>query len=298
MTKTEPAYAKINLYLDILGTRQVHGRLYHDIESVMQTVSLCDMITVSEENGDCGSRIKITSSSPTVPTGDTNIAWRCAEFFFRECLGMTPEKYPSVSIHIEKNIPVSAGVGGGSADGAAVIRALAGIYGTGLDNEGFVDRLSGVGADIPFVLRGGTALCRGIGEEIIPLSLPEAEYSAVIVKPECDISAAAAYEKYDELTAAERGGGVTAVIDSLKQKNIPAGMFNAFEQVAEPEYPDIKDIKRILRRRTDAVLMSGSGPSVFGLFENETDARAAADELRQRYGKVYVCRPVTCLTDL
>ncbi|MBQ5310527.1 MAG: 4-(cytidine 5'-diphospho)-2-C-methyl-D-erythritol kinase [Oscillospiraceae bacterium] len=259
---TEKAYAKINLFLDITG-RRPDG--YHEISSVMHTVSLCDDVSVAASDG-----ITIECDAPYVPCDERNIAYKCAAAFFADT-GIKG----GVHIAIRKRIPSQAGLGGGSADGAAVLRALDRIYCTGLSHERLCSIAAMCGADIPFCISGGCAYCGGIGEIMTPL--PAKKGAVVIAKGSDGISTGRAYEKTDALGI--RGHiGREAVISAFSEGIQESLMYNFFEEVADNE--DVVKIKRILSLKSSKVMMTGSGSAVFGIFG---DADTASD-ISQRLG--------------
>ncbi|MBR4224967.1 MAG: 4-(cytidine 5'-diphospho)-2-C-methyl-D-erythritol kinase [Oscillospiraceae bacterium] len=244
---TELAYAKINLYLDCIGKRE-DG--YHELVSVMHTISMADIVTVTPSDG-----IHITCSDPDIPTDERNIAYKCAAAYM-DAFGTG-----GADIHIEKHIPSQAGLGGGSADGAAVLRAMHSIYGAVLDGnvvdgdglDALIHTAAGCGADIPFCLVGGAALCEGIGERMTPL-LPM-DGAVIVAKGQAGISTPAAYRLIDALPETEH---MTAaeVVRRYSDGSLP--LYNIFEQTGT--VPDVERIKDILGPRS---LMTGSGSAVF-----------------------------------
>ncbi|MCL2513974.1 MAG: 4-(cytidine 5'-diphospho)-2-C-methyl-D-erythritol kinase [Oscillospiraceae bacterium] len=272
----EFAHAKINLMLDIRG-KLPDG--YHSIYTIMQTVGLYDEIYVKK----CDGGIAVSCSDSNIPNGQGNIAYKAAENFFSYISNSSAD----AEIYIEKNIPHGAGLGGGSADAAAVIRALDKLYETGLSARELCLIGEKTGSDVPFCITGGTALCLDTGQVIAPLP-PFPPYYMVIVKPPLSVSAAEAYAAYDKkgyirhpdnerlLNAAVRG-------DYAEFFKYSA---NVFEQVIDiPERVDIKD-----KMRGNGALftcMTGSGSAVYGIFENKQDAEACICTLKKRYEHVY-----------
>lgn len=276
------AAAKINLMLDILK-RLDNG--YHSLFMIMQSVDLFDIVTVDKNNQN---KIIIECDKDGVPCNEKNIAYKCAVKFFEYCnindIGVT--------IKIEKNIPMAAGVAGGSADGAAVIYCLNKIYNTNLSQKELCEIGNKVGADIPFSLTGGTAVTLGTGNVIAPVKdLPEC--FIVLCKPEQDVSTPEAYAEFDALSRVRHLDRVS-MIDAVSNgdyEKICSLCGNVFEQAVEvPKRPHIKGIMR--KSGADACCMSGSGPTVFGLFSDEEKANECYDKLKAKYNQVYICKPV------
>ncbi len=283
MKATYKSYAKINLSLDVLG-RMENG--YHQVKMVMQTVSLYDTVTV-EALPD--KEITVASNLPFLPTGPENLAYRAAELFFAET-GVSG----GAAINLEKHIPVGAGLAGGSGNCAVVLRALNRLYGAGLSTRRLCLMGEKLGADVPYCILGGTRLAEGIGERLSPL--PRLPFCHILlVKPAFSISTKAVYEKIDSRTDYRRPD-TEQVIRGLKCRSIPAvaqGMGNVLEEVSLSDYPVLRELKdKLSEYGAAAAQMSGSGPTVFGIF---TDRRKAENAKRQLWGKyktVYLCNPV------
>ncbi len=259
MTVTEKAYAKINLYLDVLGRRD-DG--FHDILSVMHSVNLSDAVTVSYESSDT-TEITVTSSSPEVPTDKSNIVYRVAEKYLAAY-----ELYGKIHIHIEKKIPIGAGLGGGSSDGAATLRALYRIFGKGNLPE-LLEISCSVGSDLPFCLLGGMFLCGGRGEKLKKLSFTP-NFNFVIAIGKERISTPTAYSRLDKLNnnyvnyqgTPESQMYKKMICDMANNSDVSLPNYNAFEQVTDID--DVLKIKETMTKNgAETVLMSGSGPSVF-----------------------------------
>ena len=278
-TVTTEAHAKINLWLTV-GEKRPDG--YHEIESVMQEISLCDLVTVTRHPDGDGKRIAVHCSDPALPTDRRNIVWKCAEAFLASA-GI--EAY-DIFIDIEKHIPSSAGLAGGSADGAAVLSLLNRLFGVRAPLSVLSETGAGVGADIPFCLAGGTRICRGKGEFLTPAERSPALRSraAVIVKnPVLSVSTAEAYRMLDETPSSPgdaplRQNGLRTLLSEIRSGEIPRTLYNDFERIAPPEVFAMK--KKLLALGAASALMSGSGPAVCGLFEGLRDAEAARDALR------------------
>ncbi len=284
-TLTMEAFAKINLWLTV-GEKRPDG--YHDIETVMQRVSLSDLVSVTRNPDPEGEKIAVHCSDPSLPTDGRNIVWKCAEAFFRR-FGI--EKY-DVFIDIEKHIPQAAGLAGGSADGAAVLLMLNQLCRIRAGRDALCSVGAEVGADIPFCLMGNRYLCRGKGEILTPVHVsssvsqhaPIYSCAAVIVKsPALSVSTGEAYRMLDEIPpspedAEMRKAGLEALLREIRAGEIPRTLYNDFERAAPEGVSALKERLRALGALS--VLMSGSGPSVYGLFRRLHDAEAARDRLR------------------
>lgn len=281
MKLTYEAYAKINLILDVTGVKK-NG--YHTIFSVMQSIGLKDVITVEKTKGE---KITISCTDETVPTDSKNIVYKCAVKFFEH---FNIKKNKGIHIHIEKNIPHEAGLGGGSADGAAVLVALNEIFNTNASKRTLMFIGGNVGADIPFCVVGGTALCQDIGTVVAPLPDID-ESSIIIVKPESGSSTVKAYDAIDAMGESLKHTKNNDMLECLLEQDFKGALKycdNVFEQVIE--VPDRADIKHILRTHNAiASCMSGSGSAVYGIFSCEEDAKKAKAELEKKYDKVYLC---------
>ena len=274
--------AKINLMLDILKKLD-NG--YHSLFMIMQSVGLYDTLTV-EKNDD--NEIIIKCDTEGVPCNEKNIVYKCANAFFEE-LAIEDR---GVTIHIEKKIPMAAGTAGGSADGAGVLYCLNKIYNTNLSQKELCEIGGRIGADIPFCLVGGTAIALGTGTIIAPVK-DFADCYIVLCKPDQDVSTPEAYAQFDALNRVrhlDRISMVDAVADGNYEK-ICSLCGNVFEQAVEvPKRPHIKGIMR--KSGSDACVMSGSGPTVFGIFSEKEKAEDAYNKLSKKYDNVYICKPV------
>ncbi|NLJ16697.1 MAG: 4-(cytidine 5'-diphospho)-2-C-methyl-D-erythritol kinase [Clostridiales bacterium] len=255
------AYAKINLYLDILG---VLPNGYHEIESIMQSVSIYDEIEINKtsEKG-----IIINCDDPQIPCDNRNIAFKAAKLISEEL-----NYNNGFEISIKKNIPVKAGMGGGSADCAAVLMGINMLFNKTLGLDKLIKIGKSLGADVPFCIVGGTKLCKGIGEIVADVPQLEKLY-LVIVQPNFCISTQNAYRIYDE-NPINKKGKIDTVINSLSTKNtenLAKNMYNIFEELYK--YPDINKIKAEFSKN-DAIgsLMTGSGSAVFGIFNTYENA--------------------------
>lgn len=276
------AYAKINLMLDIIR-RRTDG--YHDLFMIMQSVGVADRVTVEREPG---RKLRLTASIDDIPLDDKNIAWKAAALFFKT----TGLRRPGLHIHLEKHIPHAAGLAGGSADGAAVLVALNRLMGTDLSTDQLCDMGVQIGADVPFCIVGGTCLAQGIGEVLSPLK-PMPPCHIVLAKPDFGVNTGKAYDLFDtngKTHNADQLGMLTAV----QNRDLPAicgKLENVFEQFVE--VPGRIEMKEVLRAAGAAgVCMSGSGPTLFGIFTDKAQALAAAQDLAPFAKDIAVTKPV------
>lgn len=272
-TVTLRAYAKLNLTLDILG-RRPDG--YHDLETVMQTVSLHDDVKVTT---DAGGGI-VCRCGADLPGDERNLACRAAQLFC-ETYGVPAH----VEIDVRKRIPMGAGMGGGSADAAAVLRALRDLLLPELAWEELETLGARIGSDVPFCVRGGTALAEGRGERLTPLP-PAPRLCAVVCKPTFSISTAALYRRADEVAITEHPDtpGALAAIRSGDVSALLERVYNVFEQVLPEEYEEILALHELFYEQgADAAAMTGSGSAVYGLYRDERAAREVAAILGKSY---------------
>lgn len=277
------AYAKINLMLDIVATRK-DG--YHDLFMIMQSVGIYDTVTVEKVKG---KNITLSCNIDSIPLDNKNIAYKAAEAFFKA------NKIKNTGIHIDiiKRIPHQAGLAGGSADGAAVIVALNKIYKTNLTDKEMCAIGVKIGADVPFCICGGTLLAQGIGEVLTPVK-PLRKCFVVLAKPEYGVNTGNAFKQFDEdgKTHTPDKLGMLYAMQSRNLEEIGSKMENVFEQFIE--VPDRVDIKNTMRNNgAIGTCMSGSGPTVFGLFNTKEEASKAADDLKKYAKDIYVCQPVS-----
>ncbi|MGN0670651.1 MAG: 4-(cytidine 5'-diphospho)-2-C-methyl-D-erythritol kinase, partial [Oscillospiraceae bacterium] len=266
-------HAKLNLYLDIVGTRK-DG--YHLLETVLQSVDLCDIVEVTAAR----EGISVSCSNPEIPTGEKNICYKAVKRFAERVGGNF-----GAEIHIEKRIPDGAGLGGGSADAAAVMCALNELNGLPMRSYELLQLAAEIGADVPFCLTGGTAVCRRIGEVIEPLKpLPELFY--LIVKPNFRCPTQDAYKLYDNSPVPAKNG-LEAFCNAGSR--YPEMLYNVFEEVYGSL--EISSIKAKLRE-TGALgaLLTGSGSAVFGVYETALQAASAAREFPEMF--TAVAKPV------
>lgn len=277
------SYAKINLTLDITGTRE-DG--YHTLETIMTCVNLSDIVIVDKTNGE----IKITSNKKNIPTNNKNIAYKACEEFYK-ALGCNNK---GAKILLHKNIPVSAGLAGGSGNAAATLVSLNMLYNNPFSFEELSKIGAGLGADVPFCMNCNTHLATGIGDILTPVSSMPNCY-IVLVTPPFSVSTPWVYKEYDKLEKSIFPDN-KKMLDALKKKDyhmICDNLSNVLESVTLNAYPVLKDIKaRMLKLGADASLMSGSGPTIFGLFDDYKKAKTCHDEFSKNYKDVFL---TTCL---
>lgn len=276
------AYAKINLLLDIVATR-TDG--YHDLFMIMQSVGVYDTVTVEKTKG---KKIKIVCDIDDIPLDEHNIAHKAATAFFKA----NSIKDTGITITINKRIPHAAGLAGGSADGAAVIVALNEIYGTNLTDAQMCEIGVKVGADVPFCITGGTLLAQGIGDVLNKVK-PLRRCNIVLAKPRIGVNTGHAYKQFDCFGKVHNPDnlGMLMAMQSRDLNAICAKMENVFEQLIE--VPNRVDMKNIMRSNgAIGACMSGSGPTVFGIFTNKDDACKAAEELKAYANEICVTTPV------
>ncbi len=272
----EKAYAKINLVLNI-GDLRPDG--YHDIQTIMQSLELHDDVTV-EQTG--GTGITVTASVDTIPTDESNLAVKAVKAFAAK----TGVPADGLSIRIEKRIPVAAGLGGGSSDAAATLRALNQIYETNLSLDELAEIGMEVGSDVPFCIHGGCAYVEGKGDMVVPTT-PLPQCIIVVGKPDLTVSTEKMYQRYDQVELPARADHTPEIMLGLRWENLKAvaeGVGNAFEQVLMKNERNTVDMMKEVMNQfgTLGTAMTGSGPAVFGIFDNELYARVAAETLRQR----------------
>ena len=289
--RTERANAKINTYLDVVARRE-NG--YHDIVSIMQTVSLCDLVSVGFYPGEHTSITLTASGNAQMPTDCRNLAWRAAERFLQ-----ATRRRGEVQIIIEKHIPMAAGLAGGSADAAAVLRAMNALCGSPLSMEELYAVGAGLGADIPFCIRGGSALVTGIGDNMTDFPSMPSAYLVVACRGE-GVSTPWAYgeldRKYNGFSDAKLSDlRYTSIENAWKNGDLNAScehFFNLFEEVVPAVQKDVDGIKeQMLACGAMRAMMSGSGPSVFGVFAERADAEKACMELIHGGADAFVCHP-------
>lgn len=266
------AYAKINLGLDVIG-RLENG--YHEVKMVMQTVGIYDVLTLTK----IPQGIIVTTDSGELPTDDNNLIYKAARLMI--------EKYnipEGVSIHLEKNIPIAAGMAGGSTDAAGTFLGMNELFALNATVQELQELGVKVGADVPYCIMGGTALAEGIGEKLSPLPTPP-ECILLIAKPDINVSTKYVYEHLDS-EGVEEHPDIDGMTDALTRKDLQGiveRLGNVLENVTVKKHPIIAEIKScMLEHGAMGSLMSGSGPTVFGIFDKKEDAEKAMKYIRDK----------------
>lgn len=277
----EKAPAKINLMLDVLHKRN-DG--FHEVEMIMTMVDLADRLTLSDPGS---SRISLSSQSGYIPLDDKNLAVRAARLL-RQRFGVSR----GVHMHLEKRIPVAAGLAGGSSDAAAALRGLNRLWELGLSMAELEELGAELGSDVPFCVRGGTALATGRGERLEELPNPPRCW-VILAKPPINVSTA---DVYGNLKAAEidvhpSASSMRQALERGSFADVCGGLGNVLEDVTLKLYPDVGRLKGVMEHLgADGVLMSGSGPTVFGLVLKEEKAKRICNGLRGFCAEVYAVR--------
>ena len=282
MTYTEPACAKLNLTLDILGKRP-DG--YHDLKMVMTSIDLQDTISLTTSDG---TGMNLSTNVSFLPQDDSNLAAKAARAFFREC-GMDA---PGLSIDIQKQIPVCAGMAGGSSDGAAVLRLLRRLYAPDMSQDKLEAIGALVGSDVPYCVHGSTALVEGRGERISDLpAMPACWF--VVCKPSFPISTPELFGlvKVKKIRCHPDTTGMISALEQGDLEGVAHRLYNVFEDVLPRKYAQVFEIKRdLLELGAIASSMSGSGPTVFGIFHDREKAQKAADAMKKRVPATFLCK--------
>ena len=271
----EKAYAKLNISLDVSKPRE-DG--YHDMIMVMQTVTLCDDITI--ELHDSGA-VRAVTNLRYIPGDDRNLAVRAAKLFLKE----TGREQLGAAIHINKNIPVGAGMAGGSADAAAVLRGLNAAFGEELDKDSLLKLAEQAGSDVAFCLVGGTALAEGRGEILTPLR-PFPACFFVICKPEYSVSTPELFHALDRMKIRVHPdtAGILEAVEAGDLSRICRRMYNVFEDVPDRRMKTVTEIKRkLMNAGAEGAMMTGTGSAVFGIFSDRAAAEKAEKELKREY---------------
>lgn len=280
------AYAKLNLTLDVLGKRP-DG--YHEMRMIMQSVALADILTLEEIGGE---ELRVRTNLHFLPSNEKNLAAQ-AVLRWREARGEKP--FRGLDIAIEKRIPVCAGMAGGSSDAAAILRALNQMEHRPLPPEELARIGERVGSDVPYCVLGGTALAEGRGELLTPLpALPQCW--VVLCKPEFSISTPALFAKIDSVKLRCRPDtqGAIAALEAGDLHGVARRMYNVFEDaLPERQRARVNDIKNaLIQSGALGASMSGTGPTVFGLFDSESTAQQAGDRLQDLGGEVFLTRTI------
>lgn len=276
------AYAKVNIALDVIGKRE-DG--YHLLRMIMQAIDLYDEILI--EKIDKG--IRINCNKPYVPTDERNLAHKAAKLFM--------DKFnikSGVNITINKNIPVSAGLAGGSTDCAAVLKLMNKMFKTNLSDQELMDLGVKLGADVPYCIIGGTALCEGVGEKITKLK-PFKDKILVLVKPPFGVSTKVVYQEFD-LSKVVFHPNVEGLIKNIEEDNlkyVASNMKNLLENVTLAKYKEIISIKQsMIECGAIGSMMSGSGPTVFAFFDDMVKAQKCYDIMKKKYKDVCITRTI------
>lgn len=271
-TITKKAYAKVNLGLDVIGRRE-DG--YHEVRMIMQTVDICDVLTFTRQERP---GIVVTTDKEELPGDESNLIYKAARLVTETC-----SVREGIKIELQKRIPMAAGMAGGSTDAAAVFHGMNEMFGLGMDEDEMCALGVKIGADIPYCIKGGTALAEGIGE--ILTKLPDAPACVVLVaKPDIDVSTRYVYENLhaESLEYHPDIDGMRAAIEEGDLRGMAERMGNVLETVTVNAYPVIREIKEVMKKSGAwNALMSGSGPTVFGIFGEEEKARKAYNEIAQ-----------------
>lgn len=275
------SFAKLNIALDVLDKRP-DG--YHNIESVIQTISLHDEMTIALRDG-VGVSVRV--SDPKVPPGEGNLAYKACVLFIE---GVGPGL--GVDIDIDKRIPMQAGLGGGSSNAAAALTGMNELLGRPLDRAALLNMAATLGSDVPFFLTGGTARVCGRGEIVSPL--PECGFDYVVIKPDFGISTAWAYGQLsDGRTPVSASHSVEAAIRASDRGRVSRVMSNDFTEVAKLAYAEVTQIRDDLAQHgTDSSMLAGSGSAVFGMFLDGMKCDSAYEALRSKYSRVFRARTV------
>lgn len=278
----EKAYAKVNITLDVVGKRE-DG--YHLLKMIMQNIDIYDVITIEKiESG-----IEITCNKPYVPTDERNLAYKAAKLF-KDTFNITS----GVSINIKKNIPVAAGLAGGSTDCAAVLKIMNKLFQVNADNEKLMELGVKLGADVPYCIDGGTALCEGIGEVLTTLK-PFKNHIIVLVKPPFGVSTKEVYKSFD-LGRVKNHPETDKVIAYMNEDNlyeVAKNMKNLLENVTLKKHKVISSIKSEMESLgAIKAMMSGSGPTVFAFFDDMMKAQRCYDQMKKKYNDTFITRTV------
>ena len=265
------AYGKIKLGLDVID-RLANG--YHEVKMVMQTVNIYDTLMIKR----IPKEIKITTSEGSLPTDEHNLIYKVAKLMIE-----TFKLKEGVAIHLEKTIPIAAGMAGGSADAAATFQGMNELFQLNLSVEVLQKLGVTIGADVPYCIMGGTVLAEGIGEVLTPLPAIPAAY-LVIGKPEINVSTKYVYDQLDTIGVKEHPDidGMVEAIENYNMDGIVSRLGNVLEAVTIAKYPIVNTIKNLLLEEgAEGALMSGSGPTVFGIFKEKEQAQRAFERIER-----------------
>jgi 4-diphosphocytidyl-2-C-methyl-D-erythritol kinase len=276
------AYAKINISLDVIGKRE-DG--YHLLRMIMQTIDVYDLINVETAL----SGINLSCNKCFIPVDDRNLAYKAAKLFID-----TYNLSNGVNINIKKNIPVAAGLAGGSTDAAAVLKCMRDLYKPTVSDEELMELGLKIGADVPYCIVGGTALCEGIGEVVTPLKAFK-DKIIVLVKPSFGVSTKEVYSALavNRIYRHPETENLIAAMEREDVKFVAENMKNILENVTLRKHQTLKELKQdFLRMDALGVLMSGSGPSVFAFFDDMMKAQSCYDRMKTKYREVFITRTI------
>lgn len=285
-TLTRNAYAKVNLALDVLRRRE-DG--YHDVCMIMQNLSLYDTLTFTMEEADTHA-ITLSCDKGFVPCDERNLIYKAIVL-----MGETYHLTGHIHVELVKRIPVEAGMAGGSTDCAAAFHAMRELYGLDVSDQELMKLGVKLGADVPYCIMAKTALSEGIGEVLTEVE-PLPDCYVVVAKPTISVSTKMVYENL-HANELQHHPDVAGMIEALKQgdlSGVASRMENVLETVTTKLYPQIEEIKQSMKESgAENAIMSGSGPTVFGLYREKAIAEQAAEKIRQQYGlsEVYVTQP-------
>ena len=276
------AHAKINISLDVIGKRE-DG--YHLLSMIMQSIELYDEIEISEIR----EGITINCNKSFIPTDERNLAYKAARLFLD-----TYKIKSGVLINIIKNIPVAAGLAGGSADCAAVLRILNKMFNVNASDEELMKLGEKLGADVPYCIKGGTALCEGIGEKITPLK-PFKNHIVLLIKPPFGVSTKDVYKAFD-INKVMIHPNTEKLVQKIEENDlyyIANNMKNLLENVTIRKHKVLYKIKEnLVANGAVGAMMSGSGPTIFALFDDMQIARRCYDDLKEKYVDVFLTRTI------
>ena len=259
---------------------------YHLVRMIMQTIGICDELSFERTDGE----IRITANDGDLPLGEDNLIYRAAV--------MIRDRFHTggVSVHLEKRIPVAAGMAGGSTDAACTLKAMNQLYDLRLSEEELRELGVKLGADVPYCIMGGTALSEGIGEVLTPIA-PMPDCFLLVAKPEINVSTKYVYEQLDshEIPLHPDVDGMRRAIEEKDIRGMARLLGNVLQMVTVERYPIVEELKQVmLEQGALGSLMSGSGPSTFGIFDDEEKAKAAAERIKALglAKQVFVTRPV------
>ncbi|MEG2867661.1 MAG: 4-(cytidine 5'-diphospho)-2-C-methyl-D-erythritol kinase [Terrisporobacter sp.] len=277
------AYAKVNISLDIIEKRKSDG--YHLLRMIMQNIDLYDDITIDKQK----SGITIKCNKSYVPTDERNLAYKAAKLF-KETFNIEE----GVSINIKKNIPVAAGLAGGSTDGAAVLKAMNEMFDINASDEELMDIGLKLGADIPYCIKGGTALCEGIGEKVTNIKSFK-DKILVLVKPPFGVSTKFVYQEFnlEKVLNHPKTEGLIEAIENDDLEYICDNMKNLLENVTLRKHKVIISIKEEMKYLgAKGAMMSGSGPTVFAIFDDMFKAQICFEKMKYKYEDTFITRTI------